>query len=108
VETHCAKDILTAVAYRNIGVSKSTDIGGTPTRCVRAGNTEGINVRIFIMSENDTDVRTGAPLVKKMIVHEKCGKDHVDEGKYSQYNHKKHLCLHCNEFFFGTEEAVGI
>ena len=38
METHGAKDILTAVAYRNVCVSKSTDIGGT---LYAEGNTEG-------------------------------------------------------------------
>ena len=37
----CDKRQLTAVAYRNIGVSKSTDIGGT---LYAEGNTEGIVV----------------------------------------------------------------
>jgi hypothetical protein len=61
------------------------------------------------MNENlVVDIRTGKPLVQKKITHEKCGKLHLDEGKYALYNHRKHLCLHCNEFFFESEDAVGV
>jgi len=54
------------------------------------------------------DVRTGEDLVKREIVHEKCGKRHIDEGKYAEYNHAKHLCLICNKFFYEKTPAVGI
>jgi len=44
----------------------------------------------------------------KVIIHEKCGKKHIDLGKYAEFNHKKHLCIPCNEFFYNTERGIGI
>ncbi len=47
-------------------------------------------------------------LNKKKIIHDKCGKEHIDKDKFSIFNHRKHLCHNCNEYFYADERAVGI
>ncbi len=49
-------------------------------------------------------------LVFKTIVHSKCGEKHIDQGKFATFNHRKHLCLICNEYFYDNENerAVGV
>ena len=44
----------------------------------------------------------------KIVIHEKCGKKHIDDGKFKTFNHRKHLCHHCNEFFYDDERGIGI
>lgn len=43
----------------------------------------------------------------KTIIHEKCGKRHVDKGKWGEINHSRHLCEYCKEFFYDKENSVG-
>ena len=44
----------------------------------------------------------------KIVVREKCGKKHIDDGRFKTFNHRKHLCHYCNEFFYDDERGVGI
>jgi hypothetical protein len=44
----------------------------------------------------------------KKVVHKKCGKPHIDGGEFSKFNHRKHLCHYCNEYFYDGERGVGI
>ena len=48
------------------------------------------------------------PLLKEILVHDKCGKTHIDKGKWAEFNHSRHLCEHCKEFFFVKQANVGI
>ncbi|GEM_PF-3992365 len=43
----------------------------------------------------------------KIIIHEKCGKKHIDLEKFATFNHRKHLCLECNEYFYDHERGIG-
>ncbi len=66
----------------------------------------------------NVDADTGMPiiidpkdqeqLVFKAVIHEACGKKHIDQGKFATFNHHKHLCHHCNEYFRDEVRAVGI
>jgi len=47
-------------------------------------------------------------LKKKIVIHVKCGKKHIDKDKFATFNHQKHLCHYCNEYFYDNERAVGI
>jgi len=47
-------------------------------------------------------------LIKKIIIHDKCKKKHIDEGKFATFNHRKHLCLYCDEYFYDNDRAVGV
>lgn len=47
-------------------------------------------------------------LQKEIIIHDKCGKVHVDKGKWAEFNHSRHLCEHCHDFFFVKKANVGI
>lgn len=47
-------------------------------------------------------------LNKKTIVHEACGQKHIDDGVFMTFNHQKHLCLHCNEYFRDDERGIGV
>lgn len=44
----------------------------------------------------------------KTVVHNKCGKKHIDAGKFTIFNHRKHLCHYCNEYFYDDERGIGI
>ncbi|MEK6982625.1 MAG: hypothetical protein AABX38_06840 [Candidatus Micrarchaeota archaeon] len=48
------------------------------------------------------------PLVKTIIIHDKCSKAHIDKGKWATFNHSRHLCEYCKEFFFVKKANVGI
>lgn len=47
-------------------------------------------------------------LNRKVITHQKCGKKHLDKGRFSLFNHKRHLCEYCKEFFLDSEPSVGV
>lgn len=47
-------------------------------------------------------------LNKKTVIHEKCGKKHIDLGEFATFNHRKHLCMYCNEFFYDDVRGVGV
>ena len=38
-------------------------------------------------------------LNKKIVTCKKCGHKHIDDGKFVTFNHRKHLCNYCNEYF---------
>ncbi len=42
------------------------------------------------------------------IIHKKFGKKHIDDGKFATFNHRKHLCLHYNKYFYDTKRAIGV
>jgi hypothetical protein len=44
----------------------------------------------------------------KIIIHQKCGRKHIDRGRFAHFNHVKHLCEYCNEFFYDMEPSIGI
>ena len=44
----------------------------------------------------------------KIVIHKKCGEKHIDADKFKTFNHRKHLCHHCNEFFYDDERGIGI
>ena len=44
----------------------------------------------------------------KPVIHEKCGRKHIDQEKFATFNHRKHLCHHCNEYFYDCERGIGI
>ena len=44
----------------------------------------------------------------KVVVHEKCGNKHIDNGKFAEFNHRKHLCLNCDEYFYDDERGIGV
>lgn len=44
----------------------------------------------------------------KKVIHKKCGKKHIDKEKFAMFNHRKHLCHHCNDFFYDDERGIGI
>ena len=52
------------------------------------------------------DVDSG--LNTKELVHDRCGKKHIDKGKWGRFNHARHLCEYCKEFFHDTEASVGV
>lgn len=47
-------------------------------------------------------------LTFKSIIHEKCGKKYIDSEKFATFNHRKHLCHYCNEYFYDTERGIGV
>ena len=47
-------------------------------------------------------------LNKKIVIHKKCGKKHIDGGKFTTFNHRKHLCHHCDEYFYDNERGIGV
>ncbi|HEY4673532.1 MAG TPA: hypothetical protein VIH03_05140 [Nitrososphaerales archaeon] len=50
----------------------------------------------------------GMKLNRKMIFRQKCGKKHIDSGRFAHFDHKKHLCEYCHEFFLDSEPGIGI
>ena len=44
----------------------------------------------------------------KIVIHKKCGKKHIDDGKFKTFNHRKHLCHYCNKYFYDDERGIGI
>lgn len=56
----------------------------------------------------EIDPKDTENLNRKTIVHEKCGKVHIDKDKFATFNHRKHLCNYCGEYFYDSERAVGI
>ncbi|MBS3167758.1 hypothetical protein J4216_01395 [Candidatus Woesearchaeota archaeon] len=44
----------------------------------------------------------------KVVVHKKCGNKHIDVDKFATFNHRKHLCHYCNEYFYDSERGVGV
>ena len=47
-------------------------------------------------------------LNKEVVVHEKCGKIHIDKDKWAKFNHTRHLCEYCHEFFYVKIANIGI
>ena len=47
-------------------------------------------------------------LKSKEIIHKKCGRKHIDKDKFATFNHRKHLCHYCNEYFYDDERGIGI
>ena len=37
-----------------------------------------------------------------------CRKHHVNQKRWSTFNHHRHLCLHCEKHFLSAEKCVGI
>lgn len=70
------------------------------------------------MDIENFDADTGKPITidqkdtenlnKKKVIHEKCGKEHIDKDKFATFNHIKHLCHHCNEYFYDKERGIGV
>ena len=44
----------------------------------------------------------------KVIIHKKCGNKHIDKEKFAEFNHRKHLCHYCDEYFYDDERGIGI
>ncbi len=63
-----------------------------------------------IVSEKDVqiDPKDTFNLNFKVVIHERCGKKHIDVNKFKTFNHKKHLCHYCNEYFYDNERGIGI
>lgn len=51
-------------------------------------------------------------VTKASVVCPHCGVQHVDQGKWAEKNHTRHLCLKadggCGRFFFTKEANVGV
>lgn len=63
-----------------------------------------------IISEKDIviDPKDAVNLKFKRVIHKKCGKKHIDDGKFRTFNHRKHLCHYCNEYFYDQDNERGI
>ena len=60
------------------------------------------------MEEIEINLEDTINLHYKIVVHKKCGKKHIDADKFKTFNHRKHLCHHCNEFFYDDERGIGV
>ncbi len=56
----------------------------------------------------EIDPKDTINLVYKTIIHKICGKKHIDREKFATFNHSKHLCEFCDEYFKDDERAIGI
>ena len=43
-----------------------------------------------------------------ILVCPRCGTQHVDNGKWAAFDHRKHLCCSCGQFFEVPQPNVGV
>ena len=55
----------------------------------------------------EVDSKDTEKLNFKEIVHKKCGEKHMDKDKFAEFNHRKHLCRYCDEYFYDNERGIG-
>ena len=60
------------------------------------------------MEEVEINPEDKINLNHKIVIHKKCGKKHIDNEIFKTFNHRKHLCHYCNEFFYDDERGIGI
>ncbi|MFT5036550.1 MAG: hypothetical protein ACI9VM_000110 [Candidatus Azotimanducaceae bacterium] len=56
----------------------------------------------------EIDLKDTFNLLHKVIVHDTCGKQHIDRDQFTTFNHRKHLCEYCDEYFRDSVRAIGI
>lgn len=55
--------------------------------------------------------KQGGPsrMTTSAILHcPRCSAQHIDHGKWARFNHKKHLCAACGQFFEVPEANIGV
>jgi len=60
------------------------------------------------MVQLDIDPADKINLKFKIVIHKKCGRKHIDKDEFATFNHRKHLCHHCNEYFYDDTRGIGI
>ena len=57
--------------------------------------------------ENAAPAPCEEELVYKMLHCTHCNRIHVDQGKYSTFNHRLHVCQFCHRTFHSDEPCIG-